>query len=123
LCLNLPREALKYARNAIQLNPGAPEFYLIVMADAYIMLKRYEEALPLLRRIAARRPSWITARVLLAICLEAMGRHHEARDAVKEIVEISSSFSIARWRRCLLNPNRPDVDDSAVMLRAAGLPE
>jgi adenylate cyclase len=123
LCLSLPREALKYARKAIQLNPGAPEFYLIVIADAYIMLKRYEEALPLLRRIVARRPSWITARVLLVICHEAMGRHYEACDAVKEIIEMSSSFNIARWRRCLLNPNRPDVEESAMMLRAAGLPE
>ena len=32
LCLNLPGEALRYARNAIRLNPGAPEFYLTVMS-------------------------------------------------------------------------------------------
>jgi hypothetical protein len=49
LCLNQPKEALT-ARNAIRLSPGAPEFYLLVTADAQMMLRRFEEALPLLAR-------------------------------------------------------------------------
>jgi adenylate cyclase len=123
LCLNLPGEALSYARNAIRLNPGAPEFYLIVMADAYVMLRRYDEALPLLKRILARRPSWIMARALSVICHEAMGRHDEAHKVASDISEMSSSFGIRRWRRCLHNPDRPDINESAKMLEAAGLPE
>jgi adenylate cyclase len=123
LCLNLPREALKYARNAIRLNPGAPEFYLIVMADAYMMLRRFDEALPLLKRILARRPRWIMARALSAICHEAMDRHDEAHKIAMEILEMSSNFGVRRWRRCLLNPDRPDIHESARMLEAAGLPE
>jgi hypothetical protein len=63
------------------------------------------------------------ARTLSAICHEAMGRQDEAHGAVKEILEMSTRFSVARWRRCLHNPNRPDVDESAAMLKAAGLPE
>jgi len=122
LCLNLPGEALRYARNAIRLNPGAPEFYLTVMADAYVMLRRYEEALALLKRILARRPSWIMARASAAICHEAMGRHDEAHKIAMDILEMSPSFSVGRWRRCLLNPDRADTNESARMLEAAGLP-
>jgi adenylate cyclase len=122
LCLNLPREALQYARNAIRLSPGAPEFYLIATADAYMMLRRYDEAVPLLERILARRPRWIMARASLAICHETMGRHDEAHRIAMEILEMSSSFSVSRWRRCLINPDRPDICESARMLEAAGLP-
>jgi class 3 adenylate cyclase/TolB-like protein len=123
LCLNLPREALKYARTAIELNPHAPEFYLIVMADAYMLLRRYDEALPLLETILAHRPGWIMARALLAICHEATGQHEEAHKIAMEISEMSPRFSVTRWRRCLHNPDRPDIDDSARMLELAGLPK
>jgi tetratricopeptide (TPR) repeat protein len=122
LCLNQPKEALTAARNAIRLSPGAPEFYLLVTADAQMMLRRFEEVLPLLARILARRPRWLMAWAMATICLEARGRHDEAHAMVRELLELSSNFSVQRWRRCLHNPDRPDTAQSADMLKAVGIP-
>ena len=123
LCLNQPHEALRHARKAIELNPAAPEFYLIVKADAYMALGRFADALPLVMRILVRRPSWIMAKTMLAICYEATNQHSQARHIVSAILEMNPRFTVARWRRCLHNPDRADTTEAARMLRAAGLHE
>ncbi len=122
VCLELPDEALRSARRAISLNPSAPEFYFITMADAFILLGRYREALAVAERIVAKRPTWIMARILNVMALHGLGKEAEAREVVRSLLEISPSFTAERWLRVIAYRDRADVPDLVERLVSAGLP-
>ncbi|MCG8359785.1 MAG: tetratricopeptide repeat protein, partial [Kiloniellales bacterium] len=122
VCLELPEEALRSARRALSLNPGTPEFYFISMAEAFIALKRYQEALAVSEKLIAKRPAWIMARIMSALALHGVGKESEARKEIKYLLEISPRFTAGRWRRIIFYPDRPDVPDLVQQLVAVGLP-
>lgn len=122
VCLELPEEALRSARRAISLNPGTPEFYFISMAEAFIALERYQEALAVSEKMIARRPGWIMARILTALALHGLGKESEAREEIQNLIEISPSFTASRWHRVIFYPHRPDIPDLIERLVSVGLP-
>jgi len=122
ICLELPEEALRSARRAISLNPGAPEFYFIAMAEAFIALERYQEAFAVSERIIAKRPAWIMARISNVLALHGLGKEEEAREAVRSLLEISPNFTAGRWHRFIFYPDRPDIPKLIERLVSAGLP-
>lgn len=122
VCLELPEEALRSVRRAIGLNPGAPDFYLIVMVEAFILLGRYEKALAVSEQIIARRPAWIMAHALKTLALHGLGKEAEARQAVRSLLEISPGFTAGRWHQAIFYPRRPDVPALLERLVSAGLP-
>lgn len=122
VCLELPEEALRSSRRSISLNPGTPEFYLISMAEAFIALKRYEEALAASEKMIARRPAWITARILSVLALHGLGKEAEARKEIQNLLDINPRFTAGRWRRIIFYPDRPDVPDLVERLVSVGLP-
>ena len=122
VCLELPEEALRSSRRAISLNPGTPEFYLTSMAEAFIALKRYQEALAASEKMIAKRPAWITARILCALALDGLGKEDDARKEIQKLREVSPRFTAGRWRRIIFYPDRPDVPNLVERLIAIGLP-
>ncbi|MCZ6588826.1 MAG: tetratricopeptide repeat protein [Alphaproteobacteria bacterium] len=122
VCHELPEEALRSARRAISLNPGTPEFYFISMAEAFIALERYQEALAVSEKMIARRPGWIMARILNALALHGLGKESEARKEIQNLIEISPSFTASRWQRIIFYPDRPDIPDLIERLVSVGLP-
>ena len=122
VCLELPEEALRSSRRSISLNPGTPEFYFIPMAEAFIALKRYQEALAVSEQIIARRPAWTMARILNTLALHGLGKEEEAKEAVRSLLEISPGFTAGRWHRAIFYPDRGDVPDLVERLVSAGLP-
>lgn len=122
VCRGRHAEALRYIREALKLNRGVPEFYLIAMAEAYAGLRRFGDAAHILGQIVERRPEWLMARALLAICLIGLGKPQEAAAAVDAILRLSPRFTAARWRQRLFYPDRPDVEGLEQMLVRAGLP-
>lgn len=122
VCLQLPEEALRSARRAIELNPGAPGFYLIVIAEALIALQRYQEALAVTDKVIAEQPAWIMARVLKALALDGLGKQQEAKSEISNLLQTSPRFTADRWRRIIFYPDRPDIPDLMSRLVALGLP-
>jgi adenylate cyclase len=114
-------EALRYSREANQRSPTAPDPYLAVMLDAYIGLRRWPDAVALARHIVSRRPSWLMQRSALAISLEALELHEEARRQVEEIYARNPNFTASRWRQYMYNSDRTDMRDLVEKLVAAGL--
>ena len=123
VCLGQHMEAIRHVRESLKLNPGAPEFYLMAMAEAYVGLHRFDEALQVLQRVDARRPDWLMGQSLLAICNMGLGRREDAKSVVQNILRLNGRFTTSRWRTILYYPERADVPDLAAMLVAAGLPE
>ena len=122
VCLELPEEALRSARLAISLNPGTPEFYFIPMAEAFIALERYQEALAISEKMIARRPGWTMARILTALALHGLGKESEAREEIQNLIEISPSFTASRWHQAIFYPDRPNIPDLIERLVSVGLP-
>lgn len=114
-------EALRYSREANQRSPTAPDPYRAVMLDAYIGLRRWPDAVALARHIVARRPNWLLTRAALAICLEALKLHQEARREAEEIHTRNPKFTASRWRQYMYNSDRADMPDLEQKLIAAGL--
>ena len=99
-----------------------PEFYFIAMAEAFIALERYNEALAVSEKVVARRPSWIMARILNVLALHGLGKESEAGSEIQKLLEISPNFTPGRWRRNIFYPDRPDVPDLIGRLVSVGLP-
>lgn len=122
VCNGRHAEALRYIREALKLNRGAPEFYLIAMAEAHLGLRRFGAAAHILGQIVERRPEWLMAWALLAICLVGLGQLQDAVAAVEAMRRLNPGFSAMRWRRRLFYPDRPDIEGLEQMLIRAGLP-
>lgn len=122
LVFELPEEALRSARRAISLNPGTPEFYFISMAEAFIALKRYDEAFAVSEKIIAKRPAWIMARISKILALYGLEKEAEARREVQNLLEISPSFTAGRWRQIIFYPERSDIPELLERLISVGLP-
>ncbi|GJL83721.1 MAG: hypothetical protein DHS20C01_33550 [marine bacterium B5-7] len=105
------------------MNPGKPEFYLTSLAEAYVAMGSYSQASVVLERILSRRPQWLMARALLAVCYMHLGRKQDAVNAIAMINEQSPRFSIRRWIGCIFYPHRADVPDLMAALRDAGMQE
>jgi tetratricopeptide (TPR) repeat protein len=98
VCLSLLPQALRCAREALRLCPGEPEFYLIAMAEAFVALAQYNDAVSVLNRILARRPGWLMAQALLVISHMSLGQHDDAHKIVQAIVQRNSRFTVSRCR-------------------------
>jgi len=122
VCLGLPEEALRSSRRALSLNPGRPEFYLIPMAEAYVALERWQEALAVSEQIVAKRSSWVMGRILNILALQGLEKDSEAELAVRALLERSPGYSAARWKRAIFYPERRDVPELLDRLVSAGLP-
>lgn len=122
VCLEMPEEALRSARRAIELNPGRPGFYHVVMAEAFIALKQYPEALAVTDKIIAERPAWVMARIWKALALEGLGKEEEAKSEIFNLLQTRSGFTAQRWQKFIFFPDRPDVPDLIKRLVSIGLP-
>ncbi len=122
VCLEMPEEALRSVRRAIALNPGRPGFYLVVMAEAFIALKQYPEALAITDKIIAERPAWIMARIWKALALEGLEKDKEAKSEIINLLQLSPGFTAQRWRQFIFFPRRPDIPDLVNRLVSIGLP-
>lgn len=96
----LPEQAVPLAQQAIRLSPLAQTFYPEVLAHAYYLCGRLEEAIEAAHRTLRLAPDSVDARVLLVVCLLGTGRVEAARKAAAELLAVDPSFRIRRFERC-----------------------
>jgi adenylate cyclase len=118
-----PEEAISPLKEALRLNPVAPNAYFRSLGMAHIGVGRYEEAITYYRKATTREPDDLIAQLgLLSACIRA-GRDEEGRAAAKEVLRINPKFSVDRHTR-----RQPMKDPAArerfvQVLRKAGLPD
>jgi tetratricopeptide (TPR) repeat protein len=105
------------------LDPHFNSIVLYFRAQALYQLGQYEEAVSLLKRRILRSPDTDASRVLLAACYGQMGRIDEAREAWREALVISPTYSLEQRRNVLPYKNPADFDRIVEGLRKAGLRE
>jgi adenylate cyclase len=90
-----PAEALGAVHKAMRLDPRNQEFYSLFEGAAYMLIGRYEEAIPPLKSYLARYYSFITGHLYLIVCYVELGRNEEARAEAAEVMRINPQFSLA----------------------------
>jgi adenylate cyclase len=114
-------EALGCFDRAMVLNPYYPDVYLHFQAQAMFQLRRYEEAISILKRRLVRNPGTDVSRVLLAASYGHLGRFEEARHEWQEVFRVNPDYSLEHRRKVLPYKNPDDFELVVDGLRKAGL--
>ncbi|RWL19887.1 MAG: tetratricopeptide repeat protein [Mesorhizobium sp.] len=114
-------EALGCVDRAMALNPYYPDVYLHFQAQAMFQLRRYEEAIGILKRRLVRNPDTDVSRVLLAASYGHLGRFEEARHEWQEVFRVNPDYSLEHRRKVLPYKNPDDFELVVDGLRNAGL--
>ncbi len=116
-----PEKTVELMEKAMRLNPHYPAFYLNNLGAAYLMMRRYEEAIDTLKKCLTRVPNYLFVHMNLVTAYSEVGREEEARFEAAEVLRINPQFSLE-----VLKQTAP-VKDPAVAervftaLRKAGL--
>jgi adenylate cyclase len=89
-----PAETIGLEQKAMRLDPRNADFYAIDVGWAYDVMGQYVEALPFLKRHAARYPDNIGVHFELAVAYAELGRKQEARAEAAEILRLNPQFSL-----------------------------
>ena len=115
--------AIKNARDAIELNPIFPAWYLYLMSAAQYFGGQHEQALTTLSRVLAANPRLRFARLLRIAALGDLHRDGEACAEATRLLHDHPDFSLARF--ALTQPFQDSARREGYLgaLRAAGLPD
>src|SRR5262249_49765457 len=95
-----PARAIEVQESSIRLDPFQP--LLVVLGQKGIAnhsLKRYEEAVRLLRECSSRMPNVPWPHVALTAAYAQLGQLEEAREEAAEVLRINPGFTIESWMR------------------------
>jgi len=90
-----PAEALVAVHKAMRLDPQEQYPSSLIEGRSYLLLGRYEEAMPPLKTHLARYSNDVAARLYLIACYVELGRNEEARAEATEVMRINPQFSLA----------------------------
>ena len=114
-------EALPCFERAMALDPLCPGMWLHFQGQVYFQLRRYEQAVSVLKRRIFRNPETDASRVLLAASYGQMGRLDEARAEWREALRVNPDYSLEHRRKVLPYKNPDDFELVVDGLRKAGV--
>jgi adenylate cyclase len=121
-----PAKAIGVAEANLRIDPRpTPQYSSGLMGIANYMLKRYADAVRLLRDSRSREPNPLMLHLFLASAHAQLGQLEEARAETAELLRIDPSFTIAKSKQTYTYrwKNPSDAEHIIDGLRKAGLPE
>jgi len=119
-----PARAIEVLEANLRFDPFQPLIYSTSwLGFANYMLKRYGEAVRLLRECASRLPDLQWPHVMLAGAYAQAGQLEEARAEAAEVLRINPGFTIEIYKRLAVHKDPKDTEHRLDGLRKAGLPE
>jgi adenylate cyclase len=116
-----PEEGIGLIEKGLRLNPHYGPWNLHVLAIAYRVAERYEEAITAEKRALTRKPDFFPAYYGLTICYAELGRETEARAAAAEVLRLNPNFSVEFQRQFLPFKDQAVLERELAALRKAGL--
>ena len=118
-----PEDALSVLEQAARRNPFNHTWYLWFVGLAFYCARRYQEAIPPLRRSIDHNPNFIAPRRNRAACYAQLGKSKDAAEQTAMILELDSDFSIKKLSTTLPYRDSADLEHYLDGLRKAGLPD
>ena len=120
-----PARAIEVLKANIRLDPFQRNVvgFTAMIGYANYMLKRYREAVRLLRECASRLPNLQWPHLWLAAAYAQSGQLEEARKEVAEVLRVNPGFTIGSWKRLAVYKDPKDAEHHIDGSRKAGLPE
>jgi adenylate cyclase len=116
-----PEEATALLEKAIQLNPISPSWYFTALGNAFMGIKRYDQAIEAYRKTLQDKADSASVQMFLAVTYSLAGRQAEAREAAEELLRLKPNFSVEKATERLPYKNPADLARIIDALRAAGL--
>jgi adenylate cyclase len=118
----LPEEALRSFERAIRMSPVDPRLHVtfLGMAQAFIELRRFDEAIVAGKKAQRKNPSFSPAYRCLSSAFAHLGRDAEAREAAARLLQLDPAFTISAW---IARGGQSNAKLHIEGLRLAGLPE
>jgi adenylate cyclase len=126
LFLGEPAKAIEVVEANLRLDPRPiPAYSYGLMGIANYMIKRYPDAVRLLRDCKSRGPNPTVVHLVLASAYAQLGQLEEARAEIAEVLRIDPDFTVAKSKQTYLYffKNPSDAEHNIDGLRKAGLPE
>jgi tetratricopeptide (TPR) repeat protein len=101
-----PKELLQAAEQAIRLDPAARDLDGYMLGTAYVEMRRFQEAVPVLKRCIAVYPNLLVAHFSLLAAYSEMGDDQDARAEAAEIMRISPHYALPAPERGVLMTQR-----------------
>jgi TolB-like protein/cytochrome c-type biogenesis protein CcmH/NrfG len=118
-----PEAALAEIDLARAMNPIFPPVFLGFRGRALFMLRRIDEALPVLEQMVIQMPGHSNALAYVAAAYAAKGRTDEARQAIASLHETNPFYTLAAARRYLPFADPKDLAFLVDLFASAGLRE
>jgi adenylate cyclase len=122
--LNLTGQAEKaigVLEQALRLDPHSPVTYQTTLGWAYLMTRRYDEAIATQKKVLSHNRNSMDAHLILTISYSELGREEEARVEAAEVLRISPTYSLDIVRQTWPYKNPEDMERTLTALRKAGL--
>lgn len=116
-----PDKATALLEKAIRLNPISANRYFNALGNAFMGLKRYNEAIEAYRKALQDTADSASVHMFLAATYSLAGRQAEAREAAEELLRLKPRFSVEKAVERLPYKNPADLARIIDALRAAGL--
>jgi tetratricopeptide (TPR) repeat protein len=118
-------KAIELIGRAQRLSPRDPRewFMSTAMAAAYVHNRQFQEALPWTENALAQNPRNSIARRLLAVCLAGLGQIDNAREVMREVLNVEPGLTVSALRARLSHMNDSVWEILSDGWRRAGLPE
>lgn len=88
-----PAEAIALVEKAMHLDPHYPVAYLFNLGRAYWLLRRYEEAITILKRTLIRNPTHLSTHGYLLMAYSELDQQAEAQAEWAEVLRSNPDFS------------------------------
>ena len=120
-----PARAIEVLEANVRLDPLQWHVFAFtgLVCNANYSLKRYGEAVRLLRECASRLPNLQWPHLLLASAYAQLGQLEAARHEAAEVLRVNPRFTIERYNPLLVYKDPKDIEHRIDGLRKAGLPE
>jgi len=116
-----PEEATALLEKAIRLNPISPNWYFNALGNAFMGMKRYDQAIEAYRKALQDKADSASVHMFLTATYSLAGHQAEASEAAEELLRLKPHFSVEKAAEGLPYKNPGDLARIVDALRAAGL--
>ncbi len=121
-CSGRPEESLELIRRAMRLNPTYPDWWLMVLEEAYRFNGRYDEAIETAKEELRRLDNYFT-RTRLALYYAQTGLDEQARAEIARVLELRTDMNLDIWANAQFFKDQAQLERDLADLRRVGLPE